>query len=1404
MSIPEPSLNILLINEHPDELKLVTSSLRGFFSDCRIEAGYSSEEALTFSQRAEWHIILIDQDLSQESGLDILARVRRNAPYAAIILQTNQSDSQTAVQALQSGADFLLFKNSPGFVTELLFSVQEAIEKRDLQMKLDRTFQRHLRFVETLSDLLYELDQDGRFVYVSSAVTAMLGYAPEELAGRHYSILLPPLQEAAGRFRLNERRAGSRSVRRFELTLHRKALSDLPSPAIAVEVTAKGLFDNANRYIGTVGLLRDLSQEKAQQDRLAQLESRLQETDRQLTLSQEAARVSRQLQQPLTTLLQDSQRLLSAIQHSKIEQHVETMVAKASRASQLSQQLVQVIHARPSAGEPLVLNEILRAVVQSAQREPQGKGLLLTAHFAEDLPIILGSRDAVEDLARILLDYAQRCTSSTATPSHLTLHTEPLTVQDNTAPQGDTAFAPRTAHLYATFTIREVVAGDTVSSSHAVPDGGISPEEFLRAHQIVQAHGGAIEIESAPDRGLMIRVRIPAPADILASSGTRERQESSATTAPITGTGPLRTRTPTAAAQPHDRRQVERRLLSLPVELTIGSTTLRGVLRNMSTRGALLTVRDLSPSVHLQPAYVVIKTPVSFLELQGVVHERPPAAGDITLQSIKNIVIAFALTSERDRNVLHSLLDGLQEGSTTVTFEALILPPFTAVESSRDNGVSSSEMPGDRRETVRLAVALPIRLAGSEHRTDRPLGLMLNLSRDGACLELSGHPDSLAVQQVIQLFPVGPIAQPVDASAPEESDQPWTAHVIWTRIRRISATSHLMPATGGRFRLGMRFEHLSPAQEHRLRTIIAPGIGTSHDLAEPMSDAPVVTVSHALRNREGHRIALCHDSPRQTQAAPLPVILLCSGYGMTQQAYVAFAYFLAGSGLRVLRYDHSRHIGLSDGDPAQTTFTSLEDDLDTVLAFTQKEWPGASLTVLAPDLLGRIALRRQDWHRLIRRLILLNPTLDLRNCLTALHQRDLVMEHLTGSRLGLGNLMGIPLDIDHFLTDAVAAQYADVTALHEDLMHCETDVVFLTASPEAPELTIPGPSPALLDEAMRLLGLRSSRVNLPSPILTAGDIAPKALHASWRRLRELCHPPDAFAHSSTVALPLVSRSTSIRARFERDQLRAKYAVSAAASERLWTVQTDLTQTLDELPTYWQYIDHLYQLLQPLDGGLALLDVGCGIHSFARLLLLNLSYRLRAQTWRHAQPLRYVGMDFSASALHATQAATKDALRHVDSLFSGRISSPTPIAQSWVLGRSMVALPFADDSFDRVVANLSLSFSPSPLHALRELFRVLRPGGKLVVSVFTPSADVALLYRPPLQELGIDAFTGETRLTLNRMAQYCKALRVGQLHAFEEDTLSARLSQITPTPVRLLRVLSGHILLAAAEKLDSSG
>ena len=72
--------------------------------------------------------------------------------------------------------------------------------------------------------------------------------------------------------------------------------------------------------------------------------------------------------------------------------------------------------------------------------------------------------------------------------------------------------------------------------------------------------------------------------------------------------------------------------------------------------------------------------------------------------------------------------------------------------------------------------------------------------------------------------------------------------------------------------------------------------------------------------------------------------------------------------------------------------------------------------------------------------------------------------------------------------------------------------------------------------------------------------------------------------------------------------------------------------------------------------------------------------------------------------------------------------------------SVEALPFGDASYDAVVGGYLLNHLPRPESAVRELARVLRPGGRLALTVWDlPDANPALgLFGPVAASLGLGA------------------------------------------------------------------
>ena len=1390
------SLSVLLINEQAEESKLVSTNLRSFFPDCRIEAVYSSDEAIQWSVRSDWHLILVDENLSPRGGVDILQELKRACPYAAIILQTDRSDSTSALHALQQGADFLLFKSSPGFITELLFYTQEAIEKRELQVKLDLTFQRHLRLVEAVSDVVYELDHEGRFVYLSPTVTPLLGYTPEELAGKHFSMLLPPTQETPAKYRINERRAGARSTFHLELPLLGKPSVPDKDRKILMQVTAKGLYDTRHRYMGTVGLLHDLSHEQEQSGKLLELETRLQEAGRQLAVSEQASSASRNLQQPLSALLQDSHQLLTTIQNIRIEQHLERLTLHATRASELGQELSQALQLRHPNADLISLNTQIQDAVASLVQEQMIEDDSILREFSEDLPLMVGVSRRLRDMFRILIMYARQPVGTQAMRRPLIIHTHVLIMHHASDSASSSIFSLSPMTQYIVATIRE---GDPDPfSGPAKPSAQqITGSDFLQAHRIIQEHSGVIEIASSSLLPVQITVRFPAVGTPRPST-PNPKEESTTHAAEVHVPARSPSADPTDVRS--DRRRFPRTTLALAIDLSVGTMLLQGTVLNIGLGGLFFVSRQVISTVEDHPVYLVLRTPVSFLELHGIAHQRSTSFSE---QHPTCLAITFTSLNDLDCAVLASLIQEIHEHSSSVQIEGLI-PQDSLTES---HSAVSNSLQAEQRWHVRAKLAIPVYLTRSDsgRETDCHIGLLVNLGKGGACVQTRIQTNDVPSRLFIRNMEANHATHKRPLTDDDVFDRPVACRVIWKTALTRRPHEPLSNPLDKNWQIGIQFGHLSNESEERLNRFLFSRLLSLSDLDHRTERGTVRSTTHRPRNREGHPLVVSQDFAKGLTETHTPVLIISPGYGQSKIDYLNLAHVLALNGFRVLRYDPTHALGLSEGTPHLMTLSGMQQDLATIREFVRETWPTAPVSVMASDLSARAALKFFANHEGADHLLLLNPVLDVSDTLARTHQHDLLGEHKAGIRRGITNMLGRNTDIDHFLVDALVEGYTDLESTVQDLNRVRSKVSFLLF-PTGDDVLhdTPWTEPRFIEQAQGILGDRSMTLNLSSAVVGDGPVSAEAYRRTLETIVSHCKQITMSAAPVHKAFrePDAGELRSHH-RVELEQLRTKQHATRATRLSLWTELVRSGPMISEAPSYLQHFDHMYQFAHPTTDHSTLLDVGCGHNGFARLLLLNHFYRSRSQRYSQDQRIDYVGIDAQEDIVLATRNTLRSVQRHVDIVYSGSISGRPLLSPRWLLADIDDPLPFAEQTFDRVVCHFTLNFSHNPLISLREFYRVLRPRGQFIMSCFTSFTDLAPAYRQHLRDMIQDEFHPDSQEVLQALALLHESLRSRRLHTFSSKSLSDLFALLTTTPLLTFPTLHGQILIATVEKPDSA-
>lgn len=527
-----------------------------------------------------------------------------------------------------------------------------------------------------------------------------------------------------------------------------------------------------------------------------------------------------------------------------------------------------------------------------------------------------------------------------------------------------------------------------------------------------------------------------------------------------------------------ERRSAPRIDLQADARLASNGDQWQGTALNLSLGGLYMVFPAALPISQNQRLQLGLVNEVGVLEVNGsVLGIRELAqAGSPAL----GLAIKFSPLEPTEQLILGSLLDGARERTVTLSFTGLLVPQETGdlllevnapaageiglspIHPSPSSSFSDTEdqAPPERRLTSRGAFSIPVRLQRQSPSASVELEAQaVDVSLGGMSLRMDAPPDSSAGLWHLRLFlpqvttnrvPRTQLSDsPVPPAGEPDSECTLTAELVWTLPDPGAGGGKQHGNEPGPTRVGLRFPYLDDTARLRIAGLVAQLLTSSEPAEQETRSRLLVSDALDCRNRRGQRLALYHDHLRNELPPDAPVVMISPGYGETKKEHIALAYYLAANAFRVLRYDHSNHVGESDGDIQHSTLSRMTDDLLDLLAFAEQTWPASPMAVITTSLAGRVALRAVSQAHRVKLLVLLTGVVDVQATLLAVHQEDLVGDHVRGIRRGVINMLGFNIDADGWLGDAVSNGYADLRATVRDAEQTTTPVVSFCAEHDA-------------------------------------------------------------------------------------------------------------------------------------------------------------------------------------------------------------------------------------------------------------------------------------------------------------------------------------------------------------------
>jgi two-component system, cell cycle sensor histidine kinase and response regulator CckA len=147
----------------------------------------------------------------------------------------------------------------------------QPIAQEEILKKLIQSVEKYRSLVQNSPDIIYTLDAEGRFTFLSDSAAFLLGYQPEELLGKHYSVLVHHEDKEKVRWHFNERRTLDRATSGMEVRVKAREREAEVRPSepryFLIDLKSTGIYDKPSyrkdkEFLGTHGVIRDITERK--------------------------------------------------------------------------------------------------------------------------------------------------------------------------------------------------------------------------------------------------------------------------------------------------------------------------------------------------------------------------------------------------------------------------------------------------------------------------------------------------------------------------------------------------------------------------------------------------------------------------------------------------------------------------------------------------------------------------------------------------------------------------------------------------------------------------------------------------------------------------------------------------------------------------------------------------------------------------------------------------------------------------------------------------------------------------------------------------------------------------------------------------------------------------------------